>query len=200
MAKVLVIKSSILGSYSSSGLLIDELLAASAKQDPSQIVVVRDLGAQPLPQLDGEILGGFGGAAEQTERQQAAVALSNELIAEIQSADRIVVGVPMYNFGIPTQLKSWLDYICRAGVTFRYTEQGPEGMLANKPVLLVTTTGGMHRNTATDLALAHVQTVLGFIGLADQHVAYAQGLGMGDEARQKGLDSARDEARAFLVA
>lgn len=200
MAKVLVIKSSILGSYSSSGLLIDELLAASAKQDPYQIVVVRDLGAQPLPQLDGEILGGFGGAAEQTERQQAAVALSNELIAEIQSADRIVVGVPMYNFGIPTQLKSWLDYICRAGVTFRYTEQGPEGMLANKPVLLVTTTGGMHRNTATDLALAHVQTVLGFIGLADQHVAYAQGLGMGDEARQKGLDSARDEARAFLVA
>lgn len=200
MAKVLVIKSSILGSYSSSGLLIDELLAASAKQDPSQIVVVRDLGAQPLPQLDGEILGGFGGAAEQTERQQAAVALSNELIADIQSADRIVVGVPMYNFGIPTQLKSWLDYICRAGVTFRYTEQGPEGMLANKPVLLVTTTGGMHRNTATDLALAHVQTVLGFIGLADQHVAYAQGLGMGDEARQKGLDSARDEARAFLVA
>ena len=200
MAKVLVIKSSILGSYSSSGLLIDELLAASAKQDPSQIVVVRDLGAQPLPQLDGEILGGFGGAAEQTERQQAAVALSNELIAEIQSADRIVVGVPMYNFGIPTQLKSWLDYICRAGVTFRYTEQGPEGMLANKPVLLVTTTGGMHRNTATDLALAHVQTVLGFIGLADQHVAYAQGLGLGDEARQKGLDSARDEARAFLVA
>lgn len=200
MAKVLVIKSSILGSYSSSGLLIDELLAASAKQDPSQIVVVRDLGAQPLPQLDGEILGGFGGAAEQTERQQAAVALSNELIAEIQNADRIVVGVPMYNFGIPTQLKSWLDYICRAGVTFRYTEQGPEGMLANKPVLLVTTTGGMHRNTATDLALAHVQTVLGFIGLADQHVAYAQGLGMGDEARQKGLDSARDEARAFLVA
>ena len=200
MAKVLVIKSSILGSYSSSGLLIDELLAASAKQDPSQIVVVRDLGSQPLPQLDGEILGGFGGAAEQTERQQAAVALSNELIAEIQSADRIVVGVPMYNFGIPTQLKSWLDYICRAGVTFRYTEQGPEGMLANKPVLLVTTTGGMHRNTATDLALAHVQTVLGFIGLADQHVAYAQGLGMGDEARQKGLDSARDEARAFLVA
>lgn len=200
MAKVLVIKSSILGSYSSSGLLIDELLAASAKQDPFQIAVVRDLGAQPLPQLDGEILGGFGGAAEQTERQQAAVALSNELIAEIQSADRIVVGVPMYNFGIPTQLKSWLDYICRAGVTFRYTEQGPEGMLANKPVLLVTTTGGMHRNTATDLALAHVQTVLGFIGLADQHVAYAQGLGMGDEARQKGLDSARDEARAFLVA
>ena len=200
MAKVLVIKSSILGSYSSSGLLIDELLAASAKQDPYQIVVVRDLGAQPLPQLDGEILGGFGGAAEQTERQQAAVALSNELIAEIQSADRIVVGVPMYNFGIPTQLKSWLDYICRAGVTFRYTEQGPEGMLANKPVLLVTTTGGMHRNTATDLALAHVQTVLGFIGLADQHVAYAQGLGMGDEPRQKGLDSARDEARAFLVA
>ncbi len=200
MAKVLVIKSSILGSYSSSGLLIDELLAASAKQDPSQIVVVRDLGAQPLPQLDGEILGGFGGAAEPTERQQAAVALSNELIAEIQSADRIVVGVPMYNFGIPTQLKSWLDYICRAGVTFRYTEQGPEGMLANKPVLLVTTTGGMHRNNATDLALAHVQTVLGFIGLADQHVAYAQGLGMGDEARQKGLDSARDEARAFLVA
>ncbi len=200
MAKILVIKSSILGSYSSSGLLIDELLAESAKQDSSQTVLLRDLGAQPLAQLDAEILGAFGGAAELNERQQAAVALSNDLVAEIQSADRIIIGVPMYNFGIPTQLKTWLDYICRAGVTFRYTEQGPEGLLANKPVLLVTATGGMHRNTATDLALAHVKTVLGFVGLADQHVAYAEGLGMGDEARQKGLDAARVDAREFLAA
>lgn len=198
MAKVLVIKASILGAYSSSGLLIDELLAKWAKQDPFQEVVVRDLGAAPLPQLDGTVLAGFNGASD-SAAQTDALALSNTLIAEIQQADRVVIGVPMYNFGIPTQLKTWLDYICRAGVTFRYTESGPVGLLANKPVLLVVTTGGIHRNTATDLAVSHIRTVLGFVGLSDQHEAYAQGLGMGDEARNQALAAARVESDAFLA-
>ena len=84
-------------------------------------------------------------------------------------------------------------------MTFRYTAEGPEGLLANKPVLLVVTAGGMHRNTATDLALNHVRTVLGFVGLADQHEAYAQGLGMGDDARNQALAEARVESDAFLA-
>lgn len=200
MAKLLVIKSSILGDYSSSGLLINELLLAAKKQDPAQQVTERDLGAEPLAQLDGEILGGFANSEGRTARQQTAVELSDQLIAEIEAADRLVIGVPMYNFGVPTQLKSWFDYICRAGVTFKYSETGPVGLLSNKPVLLVVTTGGLHRDTATDLALAHIRTVLNFIGLQDIQVAYAQGLGMGPEARESGLDAARVSFAGFLPA
>lgn len=198
MAQVLAIKSSILGDYSSSGLLIDELLAQFGKQDPQQQVVVRNLGVQPLAPLDGEILGAFSQADELNSRQQAAVALSAQLIDEIQQADRLIIGVPMYNFGIPTQLKSWFDYICRVGISFKYTEQGPVGLLTDKPVLLVLATGGLHRDTATDLALLHVKTLLNFIGLHNIHIAYAQGLGMGDSAREQGLAAARAEARSFL--
>ena len=198
MAQVLAIKSSILGDYSSSGLLIDELLAQFGKQDPQQQVVVRNLGVQPLAPLDGEILGAFSQADELNSRQQAAVALSAQLIDEIQQADRLIIGVPMYNFGIPTQLKSWFDYICRVGISFKYTEQGPVGLLTDKPVLLVLATGGLHRDTATDLALLHVKTLLNFIGLHNIYIAYAQGLGMGDSAREQGLAAARAEARSFL--
>ena len=87
-------------------------------------------------------------------------------------------------FGIPAQLKAWVDLICRAGVTFRYTEQGPEGLLQGKRLLLVVAAGGLHRDSATDLALAHIKTVLGFIGLTQVEVAYAQGLNMGPEIRR----------------
>ena len=198
MAKLLVIKSSILGDYSSSGLLINELLLAAKKQDPAQQVTERDLGAEPLVQLDGEILGGFANSEGRTARQQTAVELSEQLIAEIEAADRLVIGVPMYNFGVPTQLKSWFDYICRAGISFKYTEQGPVGLLTDKPVLLVLATGGLHRDTATDLALQHVQTLLNFIGLHNIHIAYAQGLGMGEQAREQGLAQARCEIKNFL--
>ena len=198
MAKLLVIKSSILGDYSSSGLLINELLLAAKKQDPAQQVTERDLGAEPLAQLDGEILGGFANSEGRTARQQTAVELSEQLIAEIEAADRLVIGVPMYNFGVPTQLKSWFDYICRAGISFKYTEQGPVGLLTDKPVLLVLATGGLHRDTATDLALQHVQTLLNFIGLHNIHIAYAQGLGMGEQAREQGLAQARGEIKNFL--
>ena len=198
MATLLVIKSSILGSGSSSGLLINELLLAARKQDPSQQVIERDLVAEPLAPLDGEILGGFASSEDRSPRQQAAVTLSDQLIAEIEAADSLVIGVPMYNFGVPTQLKSWFDYICRAGVSFKYTETGPVGLLRNKPVLLVMTTGGLHRDTSTDLALAHVRTVLNFVGLNDIQVAYAQGLGMGPEARESGLAAARDGVSNFL--
>ena len=200
MAQVLAIKSSILGDHSSSGLLINELLAQSGELDPHQQVVVRDLGAQPLAPLDGEILGAFSQTDGLNARQQAAVALSAQLVDEIQKADRLIIGVPMYNFGIPTQLKSWFDYICRVGISFKYTEQGPGGLLTNKPVLLVLATGGLHRDTATDLALLHVKTLLNFIGLHNIHIAYAQGLGMGDSAREQGLATARTEVQSFLRA
>lgn len=200
MAKVLAIKSSILGAYSQSGKLVDEFIDLWQDRHGTEQVKVRDVAAQPLPILDGELIAGLAGNGELNDRQQQAAALSMQLIDEVKQSDVVVVGVPMYNFGIPAQLKAWVDLICRAGVTFRYTEQGPEGLLQGKRLLLVVAAGGLHRDSATDLALAHIKTVLGFIGLKQVEVAYAQGLNMGTELQARGLGEARQVLEGFLAA
>ena len=200
MSNVLVIQSSILGAYSQSIKLLDTFSVEWKQKHPADNIVVRDLAADPLPVLDGEIIAALGGNGELNERQKAAAELSLKLIDEIKAADYVVVAVPMYNFGIPVQLKTWFDMICRAGITFSYSETGPQGHLTGKKVLVVTTTGGAHRNTATDLALAHAQAVLSFIGLKDITVAYAEALNMGPESQERGLSEASNVIKAFIAA
>ena len=200
MSNVLVIQSSILGAYSQSTKLLDTFSVEWKQKHPADNIVVRDLAADPLPVLDGEIIAALGGNGELNERQKAAAALSLKLIDEIKAADYVVVAVPMYNFGIPVQLKTWFDMICRAGITFSYSETGPQGHLTGKKVLVVTTIGGAHRNTATDLALAHAQAVLSFIGLKDITVAYAEALNMGPESQERGLSEASNVIKAFIAA
>lgn len=199
MSKILVVKSSILGDYSKSSALLDQFIESWKEKDASASVVVRDLAANPLPVLDGEIAFGLQGGDNLSDRQVAARELSETLIEELKAADYVVVAVPMYNFGIPVQLKTWIDLVCRAGITFSYTETGPIGLITGKKVLIVTTTGGAHRNTATDLALAHAQTVLGFIGLKDATVAYAEALNMGPDAAERGLTEAQKAIQAFIA-
>lgn len=200
MSNVLVIQSSILGAYSQSTKLLDTFSVEWKQKHPADNIVVRDLAADPLPVLDGEIIAALGGNGELNERQKAVAELSLKLIDEIKAADYVVVAVPMYNFGIPVQLKTWFDMICRAGITFSYSETGPQGHLTGKKVLVVTTTGGAHRNTATDLALAHAQAVLSFIGLKDITVAYAEALNMGPESQERGLSEASNVIKAFIAA
>ena len=200
MSNVLVIQSSILGAYSQSTKLLDTFSVEWKQKHPADNIVVRDLAADPLPVLDGEIIAALGGNGELNERQKAAAELSLKLIDEIKAADYVVVAVPMYNFGIPVQLKTWFDMICRAGITFSYSETGPQGHLTGKKVLVVTTTGGAHRNTATDLALAHAQAVLSFIGLKVITVAYAEALNMGPESQERGLSEASNVIKAFIAA
>ena len=200
MSNVLVIQSSILGAYSQSTKLLDTFSVEWKQKHPADNIVVRDLAADTLPVLDGEIIAALGGNGELNERQKAAAELSLKLIDEIKAADYVVVAVPMYNFGIPVQLKTWFDMICRAGITFSYSETGPQGHLTGKKVLVVTTTGGAHRNTATDLALAHAQAVLSFIGLKDITVAYAEALNMGPESQERGLSEASNVIKAFIAA
>jgi len=200
MSNVLVIQSSILGAYSQSTKLLDTFSVEWKQKHPADNIVVRDLAADPLPVLDGEIIAALGGNGELNERQKAAAELSLKLIDEIKAADYVVVAVPMYNFGIPVQLKTWFDMICRAGITFSYSETGPQGHLTGKKVLVVTTTGGAHPNTATDLALAHAQAVLSFIGLKDITVAYAEALNMGPESQERGLSEASNVIKAFIAA
>ena len=189
MANVLVIKSSILGDYSQSNGLIDHLVDSL---DTSSIIE-RDLAATPVPVLDGEIAGGLRGGDNLTQKQQDALNLSNQLIDEIHASDTLVIGAPMYNFSIPTQLKNWFDLIARAGVTFSYTENGPVGMLTGKKVIIVTTRGGMHKDGATDTMVPYLKTILGFVGMTDVQVVYGEALNMGEEMASKGLESAKAE-------
>jgi len=187
------------GSHSTklANALIERLRATQSQAE----VTVRDLGRTPHPMLDETALQALFTPAEQRTPEQAArVALDDALIAEIQLADVVVLGVPMYNFGVPAQLKSWIDAISRAQVTFRYTEQGPEGLLKGKKVYVVLTRGGLYRNTPTDTQTPYLKTLFGFLGMTDVQFMYAEGLAMGPEAEQTALESAQQQIEEAVLA
>ena len=176
--------------------IVERILA----DNPDAALNVRDLSRQPHPQLDEATLGAlFTPPADRTPEQAARVALDDALIAEIQAADVVVLGVPMYNFGVSSQLKNWIDAITRAKVTFMYTANGPEGLLKGKKVYVALTRGGVYRNTPGDTQVPYLTTIFKFLGLTDVTFIYAEGLAMGAEAEQKALASAHaqiDEAVA----
>ena len=168
--------------------------------NPGAKVTLRDLAVTPHPVLDEAALGALFTSADQRSSEQAArVALDDALIAEIQAHDTIVLGVPMYNFGVPVQLKSWIDAIARAGVTFRYTAAGPEGLLKGKKVYVALARGGLYRDTANDSQVPYLKSVLGFLGLSDVSFIYAEGLAMGAEAAEKAFAQADADLDAALA-
>lgn len=190
MSKVLVLKSSILGGYSQSALLVDHLVSQWENQGAA--ITIRDLGGKDvLPMVDGEIASGLRGGADLTPRQQEMLALSDTLVAELKANDIIVIAAPMYNFTIPTQLKNWIDFVARAGVTFTYTENGPKGLVEGKRAVLVATRGGAHKDGPTDHVVPYLKTVLGFIGITNVEVIYGEALNMGPEAHGKGMSEAK---------
>ncbi|HAG76366.1 MAG TPA: FMN-dependent NADH-azoreductase, partial [Thauera sp.] len=140
----------------------------------------------------------FTPADQRTPEQAVRVAESDALIAEVQAADVIVIGVPMYNFGISTQLKNWIDAIARAGVTFRYTESGPEGLLKGKKVIVAFARGGRYRGTPADTQTPFLQTVFAFLGMTDVRFVYAEGLNMGDESARQGFAEAEADIAVAL--
>lgn len=154
-------------------------------------LTVRDLGKAPVPALDEAALGAlFTPADQRTPAQAARVAQDDALIAEVQAADVLVLGVPMYNFGVPAALKNWIDAIARAGVTFKYTDKGPVGLLTGKKVYIALARGGIYRDTPADSQVPYLKAVLGFLGMTDVTFFYAEGLAMGPEAENKALASA----------
>lgn len=197
MAKVLILKSSVLGSYSQSSALVDYLNQQWSSKGAQ--ITVRDLGSEPVPMLDGEIASGLRGGDDLSERQLAALALSNELVAEIKAHDTIVITAPMYNFSIPTTLKSWIDFIARAGVTFTYTDTGPVGLIEGKRAIIVTTRGGAHKGGTTDHVVPYLITVLGFIGITDVETVYAESLNMGPDAAEAGISQAKKAIDAITL-
>lgn len=180
--KILQINGAARSNGANSTKLADSITTRLKAKYPQATVEVRDLAANPHPMLDEAALGAlFTPADQRTPEQAARVALDDALIAQVQSADVIVLGVPMYNFGIPVQLKTWIDAIARAGVTFQYTANGPEGLIKGKKVYLALARGGMYRDTPNDSQVPYLKTVLGFLGMTDVECVYAEGLAMGAE-------------------
>ena len=197
---ILQINSSARSTGSASTRLADALVARVLAANPEAAVVRRDLAAEPHPVLDEPTLQALFTPAEERSAEQAArIALDDALIAQVQAADVIVVGAPMYNFGITVQLKSWFDAIARANVTFKYTEKGPVGLLSGKKVLVGLSRGGLHRGNATDSQVPYLNTMFGFLGLTDVQYVYAEGMGMGPEAVARAQAQADAEINAILV-
>lgn len=198
---ILQINSSARAEGSHSTALANDIVARLRAAHPAAEAIVRDLARVPHPALDETALQALFMPPEQRTPEQAArVALDDVLIAEIQAADVVVLGVPMYNFGVPTQLKNWIDAIARARVTFRYTDKGPEGLLKGKKVYVTLTRGGQYRDTPSDTQVPYLKTVFAFLGMTDVQFVYAEGLAMGPEAEQKALASARTQIEEALPA
>jgi FMN-dependent NADH-azoreductase len=193
--KILHLDSSITGAQSVSRLLGTEIVAAQRAQHPGAEVVYHDLAKEPAMHLSPAHLAAFQGGAVESEALGRDMALGAAYLDELMSADVLVVGVPMYNFGIPTQLKSWIDRVVVAGKTFRYTETGPVGLLpAGKKVFIAVTSGGFYSGDSPARFLEHAESylrgVFAHIGLKDVTVFRAEGIGLGPDARTRAIGDA----------
>ena len=194
MTNLLQINASINNGNGQSSLLANRFVAAFRSSHPEARIVVRDVAAQPVPHLDGERFAAFITAAERrSAAQHAAVAYSDALIDELKQADLVVLGLPMYNFGIPSQLKAYFDHIARAGVTFRYSEQGPVGLLTGKRALVFAARGGIYAGSPLDTQTGYVRDFLRFIGISDVEFVYAEGLDISPQSKEAGLAKALAE-------
>ena len=192
---ILHIDSSILGDHSVSRQLSAAIVARLRALDPSATVTYRDVAAQPLPQFTGALAMGRGLPAEQRSADvQRDVAVLDQVLAEVLAADAIVIGAPMYNFGIPSQLKAWLDALAVAGTTFRYGAAGPEGLLGGRRVVVASSRGGFYGADTPMAAMDHQEThlrgFLAFLGITDLEVVRAEGTMMGPEVKAKALQGA----------
>lgn len=196
---ILQINSSVRGAASESTRVASAIAARLAADNANATVTVRDVVAAPHPTLDEAALGALFTPAEQRTPEQAArVALDDALIAQVQAADVIVIGAPMYNFGMSVQLKTWFDAIARAGVTFRYTANGPEGLLTGKQVFVATSRGGIYPEDA-DPQVPHIRMLLNFVGLTGATFVYSNGQAMGPEAAAQGQAQADAAVEAALA-
>ena len=195
MNNVLVLKPSILADNSQTNQLSDYFVSKLADKN----VVIRDLAANPLPHFDATAATALRGQPTSAE-ENALLALSDELVAEIKKADTLIINAPMYNFHIPTQLKSYFDFIARPRVTFQYSEKGPEGLLKGKKAVVLAAFGGFHQNQPTDLVTSYMTAILGFIGITDVQFVYVEGIGFGPETVEKAQAKAKAEIDKMATA
>jgi len=197
MKTILQVNTSILGNEGQSTRLADEFVA---ELDADQ-VVVRDLARDPVPHLDAERFTAFITTKEKrTSEQEQFVAYSDGLISELKEADVIVLGLPMYNFGVPSMLKAYFDHVARAGITFRYTEKGPVGLLTGKKAYVLATRGGYYAGTPLDTQTEYVRAFLAFLGITDVEFVYAEGLAISEASKTASLAKARQSLRNLVPA
>jgi FMN-dependent NADH-azoreductase len=200
MTKVLIIDSAATGEASVSHKLTDALADRLSRHDPSVHIVRRDIGAAPIPHLTAETVGVIRGAPAETDAARQAAALSDALIAELKDADLIVIGAPMYNFGMASTLKAWFDHVLRAGITFRYSEAGPEGLVKGKRAVVIEARAGLYSEgpaAATDHQEPHIRTLLGFMGVTDVEFVRAEKLAFGPDAAAAAIAEAVDRLDGF---
>lgn len=198
MNKLLLINSSLNGKQGNSWQLAEKFVQQLAKATDIQITE-RDLDGTDLPHLSGAEMAAWMTPADQrNDEQQRLAGLSDKLIEELKAHDIIVIGMPMYNFGVPSVFKSWVDRVARAGITFRYTENGPVGLLEGKKVYVLAARGGLYQGTPKDSQTQYLQDVLAFMGMTEVEFVYAEGLNMGPEAANQGFSQA-DEKISELI-
>ncbi len=193
MKTLFQIRSSIFSNDGQSGRLAERFVARWRASNPGGKVIVRDLAKEPVPHLDAARFGAFlAKPEERTPAQQAVVDYSDALIGELKRADVVVLGLPMYNFGVPSTLKAYFDHVARVGETFKYTEKGPVGLLTGKKVYVFAARGGMYAGTPNDTQTPFIRIFLSFLGMSDIEFVYAEGLAISEASKQHSL--ARAEA------
>ncbi|HEX8064758.1 MAG TPA: FMN-dependent NADH-azoreductase [Allosphingosinicella sp.] len=201
MTNVLIIDSAATGEASVTRRLTGELEAVLRGRGPVRIVH-RDVGTRTIPHLTAETTPAIRGAEAETDAARDAIALSDELIAELKAADLIVIGAPMYNFGIPSTLKTWFDHVLRAGITFRYSESGPEGLLNDKRTIVIESRAGLYSegpSAAMDSQEPHLRTLLAFMGLDDATFVRVEKLAFGPDQAAASIAQALDALRGLAA-
>ncbi|CAA0104717.1 FMN-dependent NADH-azoreductase [Zhongshania aliphaticivorans] len=194
MTNILHINSSLFGNDGKSSQMANEFVQALRNKLEESALISRDLNAKPLPHLDGERFTAFTTPAEQrSDEQKHIVAESDQLIKELRDADILVLGIPLYNLGVPSTFKAYIDHIARAGETFRYTANGPEGLLNNKKVYVFAARGGQYQDTPLDTQTPYLRHIFGLMGLQDIEFIYAEGLNMGPDIADASLANARKQ-------
>ena len=199
--KLLHIDSSILSANSTSRLLTAETVAAWKAAHPDTTVEYLDLAADAPSHFSADALAiKTGVQAQPTEAQQRENALSEKLVSQFLAADVLVIGAPLYNFGIPTQLKAWIDRLAQLGRTFKYTDKGPVGLAGGKTVIVASSRGGVYSTSDWGQSAEHqesyLKAIFGFFGITDVRIVRAEGLAMGDAAKSSALASARTDILA----
>lgn len=200
MSTLLQINSSVFSDQGNSSTLSNEFVQNWQATHSDGKVIVRDLAKNPVPHLNGATVQAFFTPAEnRSAEQQALVDYSDALVTELVNADVVVIGVPLYNFGVPSTLKAYFDQLARAGITFKYTETGPVGLLNDKPVYIIAARGGFHVGKATDSQTGFLNSFLNFLGLTSLTYIYAEGLSI-ETAKQKSLNDARHQIEESAAA
>ncbi|MBO0366227.1 FMN-dependent NADH-azoreductase [Pseudomonas shirazensis] len=198
MSHVLIIESSARQQDSVSRQLTRDFIQQWQAAHPGDQINVRDVAANPLPHLDADLLGGWMKPAEQRSMpEQEAFERSNQLTDELLAADVLVMAAPMYNFTIPSTLKAWLDHVLRAGITFKYTPTGPQGLLQGKRAIVLTARGGIHAGAGSDHQEPYLRQAMAFIGIHDVDFIHAEGLNMSGDFHEKGVNQAKARLAAL---